>query len=87
MPKLIEGQALVYECYDGVVYARYRDPPYNTMYERWIVGGDPSKVAIAKGALISYNDWENLHCIAEKYPEFKKQLQKLIKLYYLYKEN
>lgn len=86
MGDLIQGQALIYENSNGVVYARYRDPPHNTI-PRWIVGGDPAKVAIAKGALISYSDWENLHCIAEKYPELKKQLQKLIKLYYLYKEN
>ena len=37
---LIPGQSLIYERVDGVVYARYRDPPYNTE-PRWIVGGDP----------------------------------------------
>lgn len=37
---LIPGQSLIYERVDGVVYARYRDPPHNTI-PRWIVGGDP----------------------------------------------
>lgn len=37
---LIPGQSLIYERVDGVVYARYRDPPHNTV-PRWIVGGDP----------------------------------------------
>jgi hypothetical protein len=35
--KLIPDQALIYERADGVVYARYRDPPHNTI-PRWIVG-------------------------------------------------
>jgi len=28
-PELIPNQALIYESVYGVVYARYRDPPYN----------------------------------------------------------
>ena len=40
MSKLYEGEALIYERADGVVYARYRDKPE---IERWIVGGDPQE--------------------------------------------
>lgn len=39
--KLIPGEALIYERANGVVYARYRDPPHNTL-PRWVVGGDPA---------------------------------------------
>jgi len=39
-PELIPNQALIYESVYGVVYARYRDPPYNEI-PRWVVGGQP----------------------------------------------
>jgi hypothetical protein len=39
MGSLIPGAALIYERSDGVVYARYRDAPYNQI-PRWIIGGD-----------------------------------------------
>lgn len=86
MSNLIPGEPLIYENVDGIIYARYRDKPYSDI-PRWIVGGDPAKVSIKMGMLISYDDWRDMHSVANKYPEFKKQLQKLIKLYYLYKEN
>ena len=38
--ELIPGEALIYERANGIVYARYRDPPHNTK-PRWIIGGDP----------------------------------------------
>ena len=41
---LIPGEALIYERANGVLYARYRDPPHN-MIERWVVGGEPKAVA------------------------------------------
>jgi len=37
--KMIPGEALIYERADGVVYAKYRDPPHNKT-SRWIIGGD-----------------------------------------------
>lgn len=40
MSRLIPNQALIYERVDGVVFARYRDPPHNKI-PRWIIGGDP----------------------------------------------
>lgn len=86
MSKLKPGAALIYEKSDGIVYARYKDPPHNTI-PRWIVGGDPDKVAMARGEILSYHEWIKLHDTAKKYPELKKQMIKLVKLYYLYKEN
>lgn len=37
---MIPGEALIYERANGLVYARYRDPPHNKK-KRWIVGGSP----------------------------------------------
>ena len=48
MGTLIPNQPLIYERANGVVFARYRDPPYN-MIERWVVGGEPKAVAEALG--------------------------------------
>lgn len=82
MSKLIPGQALIYERSDGVVYARYRDPPHNTI-PRWIIGGDPAGVARAQGDLITYSDWQELCILAEKSVTLKKQLDNLITTYYI----
>ena len=43
MDKLIPGESLIYERANGVVYARYRDPPHNSI-PRWVVGGEPEAV-------------------------------------------
>ena len=44
MGDLIPGEPLIYTRSNGVVYARYRDPPHNTI-PKWIIGGDPTAVA------------------------------------------
>jgi len=80
--KLIPGEALIYERANDVVYARYRDPPYNSM-PRWIIGGDPDAVQRARGNLFSYNDWQNIERLANEYPIIKTQLDKLLTLYYI----
>ena len=85
MSKLIPGEPLIYERSDGVVYARYRDPPHNKI-PRWIVGGDPGSVARAKGELLNYGEWVNLCNLAQDCPTLKEQLDKTITLYYLIKE-
>lgn len=84
--KLIPDQALIYEQADGVVYARYRDPPYNSQ-PRWIVGGDPAGVARAQGELLDYGEWKNLCEVAQKHPTLKKQLDKIVQLYYIIKDD
>ena len=86
-PDLIPGQALIYERADGVVYARYRDPPYNELYDRWIIGGDADAVSRATGNLFSYADWQEMMELAKEYPTLKKQMQKLVTTYYMVKEN
>jgi hypothetical protein len=83
---MIPGAELIYERADGVVYARYRDPPHNTI-PRWIVGGDPAGVARAQGELLDYGEWKNLCEIAQNNTTLKKQLDKIVNLYYIIKDN
>jgi hypothetical protein len=85
MGTLIPGEALIYERANGVVYARYRDPPYNTQ-PRWIIGGDPAAVSRAGGSLLNYAEWQELCEISLSNITLKKQLDKLVELYYIIKE-
>ena len=80
VPKLIPGEALIYERVDGVVYARYRDRPE---IKRWIIGGEPESVNKAQGNLFSYSDWQDMMRLAEKNYTLKTQMQKLLDIYYI----
>ena len=84
--KLIPDQALIYERANGVVYARYRDPPHNTL-PRWVIGGDPGAVAREQGDFISYMEWQELCALAQESPTLKKLLDKLVTTYYIVKES
>lgn len=84
--KMIPGEALIYERADGVVYARYRDPPHNTT-PRWIIGGDPGAVARAQGKLLDYGEWLNLCDLVETNHTLKKQMDKLVSTYYIIRDN
>ena len=77
MGTLIPNQPLIYERADGVLYARYRDPPHNEI-PRWIVGGDPKAVSRAKGELLDYHEWEELQMMAKKNKTLGKLLSKLL---------
>lgn len=79
MADLISSQALIYERANGVVYARFRDPPHNTI-PRWIVGGG------SKGQVLSYNDWHKINKLAKTNPILKKQIAKLLELYFLIRD-
>ena len=83
---LIPSEVLIYERSDGVVYARYRDPPFNKL-DRWIVGGDPAGVARAQGDMINYSEWQELCKLASSNPTLKKQLDKLVITYYIIKDD
>lgn len=78
--KLIPGQALIYERVDDCVYARYRDPPHNKK-PRWLIGGKP------KQDYSSYEEWKNLCRVAENNTNIKTQLDKLLNIYYLVKDD
>jgi hypothetical protein len=84
--KLIEGAALIYERANGVVYARYRDPP-NNLIPRWVIGGDPVAVAHAQGDLLSYVEWKELCELSLEYPTLKKLLDKVVVTYYTIRDN
>ena len=86
LTKMIPGEALIYERADGVVYARYRDPPNNNL-PRWIVGGEPGAVNRAQGCLFSYSEWQDMMRIAETNHTLKTQMQKLLDIYYIVKDN
>jgi len=83
--KMIPGEALIYERADGVVYARYRDPPHRDI-PRWIIGGDPAGVARANGDLLSYAEWQEMVELSLKYPTLKKLLDQVVTTYYTVKE-
>ena len=83
--KLIPDQALIYERANGVVYAKYRDPPHN-LIPRWIIGGDPGSVARAQGHLLDYSEWQKLCDLCEENSTLKKQMDKLVTTYYIIKD-
>ena len=78
------NEPLIYERADGVVYARYAN---DHSIPRWIVGGDPGAVARAQGELLDYGEWKNLCEIAQNNTTLKKQLDKIVNLYYIIKDN
>ena len=84
--KLIPGEALIYERSDGVVYARYRDPPHNTI-PRWIIGGDPAGVARAQGDMLHYGEWQELCELSQTNTTLKKLMDKLVTTYYIVKDD
>ena len=79
MGTLKQGQALIYERVDNVVYARYRDEPYKHI-PRWVVGGYPEDVERAKmkeqGDLFTYKDWQEITEMARTNKTLQKTLNK-----------
>ena len=81
---LIPGAVLIYERVNGVTYAKYRDPPHNTI-PRWIIGGDPIAVARARGEVLSHSEFNEIQQLALEYPLIKEQLEQLRTTYYMIK--
>jgi hypothetical protein len=86
MGKLIPNEPLIYERANGVVYARYRDAPHNTI-PRWVIGGDPAAVARAQGDMLNYSDWQDLCRLSKEHPTLEKLLDQLVTMYYVVKDN
>ena len=83
---MLPGQALIYERANGVLYARYRDPPHNEI-ERWIVGGDPEAISRATGDIFSWGEWKELCRLTETNYTLQTQMKKLLDLYYIIKDD
>lgn len=83
---LIPNEALIYERVDGVVYARYRDPPHNKI-PRWVVGGDPGAIVRAQGSLLHYGEWQDLCELCESNTTLKKLMDQLVTTYWIIKED
>lgn len=77
---LIPGAALIYERSNGVIYARYRDPPHNTI-PRWEIGRIENKM------LLGYTDFRQMIELAESNPAFKELFDSMLIMYYLLKDN
>jgi len=80
------NEPLIYERVDGLVYARYRDPPHNTI-PRWVIGGDADAMNRLQGDLFNWSDWQDLMNLAATNPTLRKQLSKLKDLYLIIKED
>lgn len=78
MKMLIPNERIIYEREEGVVYARYPNRPD---IHRWPIGWDQTA-----GPQFNYSDWEDLTRLAETNTALKKQLDKLLNLYYLLKD-
>ena len=81
---LLEGETLIYENVDGVVYARYANKPD---IPRWIIGGDTAAVSRAQGTLFGYDEWRDMQLTADSNPVLKKQLDRLLVMYYTIKDS
>ena len=81
--KLIPGQALIYEKVNGVVYARYRDPPYNNI-PKWVIGGDAPNTS---NTLFGWQEWQEMMNIAKHNDAMKKQLEKTLLIYQIIKDD
>ena len=79
MGNLIPGQALIYERANGIVYARYRDPPYNTL-PRWKIGGD------VNCEFLEYSDFRRMQEIAQHHAGFNDAWKNMLTQYYLLKD-
>jgi len=83
---LLPGESLIYEHATGITYARYRDPPHNTI-PRWIIGGDTDAIARAKGQFISGSDFQDICKLSLTNVAIKEILDQLIVVYTLVKED
>ena len=76
---------MIYERANGVVFARYRDPPHNKI-PRWVIGGEPDATAKALG-IVSFDEWKNVMQIVESNANVKKQFDRLMTMYYVVKDD
>ena len=86
---VIPGEALIYERANGLVYARYRDPPHNKK-KRWIVGGSPEGF-ITGTAMPRPSDWPNVedtnpdYTLMQQHPELQDKYKEFLELQVKYR--
>ncbi len=76
MGKLVPGEPIIYERVEGKIYARYANRPD---IPRWYIGGE-------EPSILGYDEWKSIFELADQNPIFKKELDKVINLYYLLKD-
>jgi hypothetical protein len=79
MGNLIPGEPLIYERVDSKIYARYPNRPD---IPRWCIGGEDAP----KITILGYEDFKQMLLLSDSNPMFKKQLDKVIDLYYILKK-
>ena len=77
MGNLLPGETLIYERVDNTVYARYANRPE---IPRWQIGETAPTI-------LGYKDWRAIVELSDNNPTFKKELDKLINLYYLMRDS
>lgn len=83
MGNLVPGQRIEYTESNGVIYANYVDCPHNKT-EPWIVGATDTHPNCSKD--LTYIQWCRMARFAEKNPEFAQQLEHVITVYHLLKD-
>jgi hypothetical protein len=73
---LIPGEVLIYERVGHKIYARYANRPD---IPRWCIGGETPSI-------LGYDDWKQMLELSDTNATFKRELDKVINLYYLLKE-
>lgn len=79
MGSLVPNEVIIYERVGDTVYARYRDPPYDRI-PRWVVGGTPQMEP-------TFEEWVHLNELSRRNETIRKQLDKLMVLYYTIKDD
>lgn len=77
MGNLIPGEIIIYERVDSKIYARYPNRPD---IPRWCIGGEDVPT------VFEYKDFKQMLLLSDSNPMFKKQLDKVIDLYYILKK-
>jgi hypothetical protein len=75
---LIPGAVLIYERSNGVVYARYRDPPHNAI-PRWEIGRTSNMT------VLNNTELRQMIELAQTNAAFGELFESMLTMYYLLK--
>jgi hypothetical protein len=74
---LVPDEIIIYERVENKIYARY---PGRPDIPRWLIGETEPRI-------LGYDDWKQMLLLSDSNPTFKRELDKVINLYYLLKES